>query len=197
MLQDEKMEPVKSNVKPLNNEILTWGAATDPGHPGGPLVSVITMTLNCCCPPSVKHNWWINCKYVSRHTQRTRFPNNSLCWSVMNSLPASPAWPAVRTSGRRTPDLLALRQCPLCLSHSAAVLSVCVWLVCLDSNFRLLLCFLFEALHVAPCPLSQCDLFPALSTAPRGVNVWWPAEACCLPCFQLPLKSTLKKPSGA
>lgn len=76
-------------VKQLNIEILSWGAATDPGHPGGHLVSVITMILNCCYPPSVKHNRWINCKYVSNCTQRTRFPT-TLCvdrwWT--RSLPA-------------------------------------------------------------------------------------------------------------
>lgn len=52
----KKMKPIKSNVQQLNIEILSPAAATDPGHPGGHVVSVITMNPSRCYPPSVKHN---------------------------------------------------------------------------------------------------------------------------------------------
>lgn len=49
----------------------------------------------------------------------------TLLWSIMNPLPSLPALFCLRWGlvGWWTPDLLALRQCPLCLSHSAVVLS--------------------------------------------------------------------------
>lgn len=183
MLQDEKMEHVKSNVKQLNIDILSWGAATDPGHPGGLLVSVITVILKCI-HPVWNTTGWENCKYVSNHTQRARFPT-TLCvdrrWTRSPPALLGLRWGLVADElltywrSDNVPSVWAIQpqSCPSASGSSARTVAVASSFVSFLKPF------------MSPLVLSHS----AISTAPRCVNVWWPAEACCLPRFQLPLKA--------